>query len=68
MAGETIERAALDWLMGGLGFLSIALGFVVAAFAYWLARIGEPLVAGLMLKSALLYALGVGALWAARFW
>ena len=31
MAGETIERAALDWLMGGLGFLSIALGFVVAA-------------------------------------
>lgn len=68
MAGETIERAALDWLMGGLGFLSITLAVVVAIFAYWLARIGEPIVARLMLSSALLCALGVGALWAARFW
>lgn len=68
MPGETIERTALDWLMIGAGFLSIALGAVVAIFAYWLARIGEPLVAGLMLKSALLCALGAGALWAARFW
>lgn len=67
-AGETIERAALDWLIGGLGFLSIAIAAGVAAFAYWLARIGEPIVARLMLSSALLCALGAGALWAARFW
>lgn len=65
---ETIERAALDWLMGGLGLLSITLAAIVGILAYSLARIGDPLVAKLMLSSALLCALGAGALWAARFW